>query len=112
MRRLPHAQARWVLMIFSVCYSLAHTLLASHAFNAWLTPRSPLTFFNGSSYETAASRSGAMGADDDLVFGTAWLTPCSPLTLARPCSPLHFTPSVCTAATSCAVERGCGLYHM
>eukprot|EP00964_Phaeocystis_antarctica_P090646 scaffold58026_cov61-Phaeocystis_antarctica.AAC.2 len=33
LRRRPYAQARWLLMIFSVWYSLAHTLLASHAFN-------------------------------------------------------------------------------
>ena len=49
-RRLPHAQARWVPMIFGVWFSLAHTLLASHVFQ-WF-------------FETAASRFGAMGADD------------------------------------------------
>eukprot|EP00964_Phaeocystis_antarctica_P066265 scaffold40028_cov67-Phaeocystis_antarctica.AAC.1 len=79
MRRLPHAQARRVPMVSCVLVQLgSHLARLSRFLGLFEKAASHSGFF-----DTAASRSGAMGANDIQCLGSAWLTPCSPLTLPR-----------------------------
>ena len=76
--------------------SLAHRFLASHAFLVAFLP--------------AASRFGAIGADDIRGLGPAWLGPCSPLTLSR--LHLHRLLHALARRTPMVFSAECSLAHL